>query len=177
MQQPAVTSGKLSVTKLSPPRTLAGTIARSRLSRLIDQGVRGALTLVVGPAGSGKTVLVWLFWFPLIGIALGLIGAVAFIRESGVRVAGHVNVLGAALLSGWLVALLLGVSEAPRWHRTSARRLGLFAEAALLAVLWVIAEARSPQPLIDMRVMRRRGVWTVNAVGLMLGIGISGRSC
>jgi MFS family permease len=117
----------------------------------------------------------WLFWFPLIGIAISLVAAIAAVPESRVRVPGHVNLLGAALLSGWLVALLLAVSEAPRWHWTSGRTLGLFAAALALAVTWVIAETRSREALIDMRIMRRRGVWTVNAVGLLLGgVGLFG---
>jgi MFS family permease len=68
----------------------------------------------------------------------------------------------------------VGISQAPEWGWTSGRTLGLFAAALVLAVTWVIAEARSRQPLIDMRLMRRRGVWTVNAVGLVLGVGMFG---
>jgi predicted MFS family arabinose efflux permease len=116
----------------------------------------------------------WLFWFPLIGIAISLIATIAIVPESRVRAPGHVNLLGAALLSGWLVALLLAISQAPEWGWTAGRTLGLFAAALVLAVTWVIAEARSREPLIDMRLMRRRGVWTVNAVGLVLGVGMFG---
>jgi peptidoglycan biosynthesis protein MviN/MurJ (putative lipid II flippase) len=117
-----------------------------------------------------------LFWFPLIGIAVSLIAAVSVVPESSLRVPGCVNLLGAVLLAGWLVALLLGMSEAPDWGWTADRTLGLFAAAVVLAVIWVLAEARSPRPLIDMRLMQRRGVWTVNAVGLVLGVGMFGVS-
>ena len=34
------------------------------------------------------------------------------------------------------------------------------------------SESRSDQPLVDMRMMRIRGVWTTNAVALLLGFGM-----
>ena len=57
-----------------------------------------------------------------------------------------------------------------------ARRgiLGLFAAAAVLAVLWVRFELRVPEPLVDMRMMRGRAVWTTNLTGLLLGFGMFG---
>jgi EmrB/QacA subfamily drug resistance transporter len=137
-------------------------------------GVGGGLGIVLAGPIVENFSYHWLFWFPLIGIAVSLIAALAVVPESRMRAPGQVNLLGAALLSGWLVALLLGFSQAPEWGWTSVRTLGLFAAALVLAVTWVIAEARSRQPLIDMPVMRRRGVWTVNAVGLVLGIGMFG---
>jgi MFS family permease len=39
-------------------------------------------------------------------------------------------------------------------------------------VAWVRNEARSDHPLVDMRMMRIRGVWTTNAVALLLGFGM-----
>jgi MFS family permease len=97
-------------------------------------GVGGGLGIVLAGPIVEHFSYHWLFWFPLIGIAVSLIATVAVVPESSVRVADHVNLLGAALLSGWLVALLLAVSEAPRWHWTSARTLGLFSAAVVLAV-------------------------------------------
>ena len=50
--------------------------------------------------------------------------------------------------------------------------LGLFAAAVILAVAWIVVETRVPVPLIDMRMMRRRGVWTANAVAGFVGFGV-----
>src|SRR3954452_8014833 len=48
--------------RLAPPRLRRGIVARPRLSRALDSGWEGSLTLVVAPAGYGKTVAVeaWL---------------------------------------------------------------------------------------------------------------------
>jgi predicted MFS family arabinose efflux permease len=76
------------------------------------------------------------------------------------------------LLSGWLVALLVPISEAPSWGWGSARVLGLLALAVVLAVAWVVVESRSTHPLIDMRMMRIPVVWVTNLVALLFGVGM-----
>ncbi len=53
----------------------------------------------------------WLFWVPLIVAAVAAVATVLVIPESPVRSPGRVDWVGAVLLSGWLVALLLGISE------------------------------------------------------------------
>ena len=42
----------------------------------------------------------------------------------------------------------------------------------MLLPLWVWAEARSEQPLVDMRMMRIPTVWTTNLVSLLFGVGM-----
>jgi len=44
-------------TKFHAPRTHGRLVARDRLRALIEQGTRGALTLVSAPAGFGKSTL------------------------------------------------------------------------------------------------------------------------
>jgi MFS family permease len=89
-----------------------------------------------------------------------------------VRAPGHVHWLGAVLLSGWLVALLLAVSEAPDWGWGSARTLALIGLAIVICALWIRAESLSAHPLVDMTMMRLPGVWTANLVALLLGFGM-----
>ena len=114
----------------------------------------------------------WLFWFPAIILALATVAAKVVVPESPVRVPGRLNWAAAALLSGWLVALLVPISEAPSWGWGSARVLGLLALAVALAVAWVAVESRSSQPLVDMRMMRIPVVWTTNLVALLFGVGM-----
>ncbi|HWF81887.1 MAG TPA: MFS transporter, partial [Streptosporangiaceae bacterium] len=80
--------------------------------------------------------------------------------------------LPAVLLSAWLVALLVALSEAPNWGWKSGRVIGLLAGAVALAGGWALAELRAATPLIDMKMMRRTAVWTNNLVGLLIGIGM-----
>ncbi|GAB7003266.1 hypothetical protein JCM18899A_07370 [Nocardioides sp. AN3] len=72
-------------------------------------------------------------------------------------------------MSSWLVALLLAVTQGPRWGWASPLVLGLVLAADLLAATWVRVERRSATPLIDMGMMRLRGVWTAKLVALLVG--------
>jgi EmrB/QacA subfamily drug resistance transporter len=114
----------------------------------------------------------WLFWIPMIVLAVASITAKVVIPESPVRTPGTLNWIAIVLLSGWLVALILGISEAPTWGWTSTSVVGLLIGAVVLAVLWAVQESRSEQPLIDMAMMRIPAVWTTNLVAMLLGVGM-----
>ena len=114
----------------------------------------------------------WLFWLPMILTIIAAVSAVLFVPESPVRTPGRISWLPAVLLSAWLVALLVALSEAPVWGWGSARVLGLLTAAVILGAGWVIAELRAATPLIDMSMMRRTAVWTNNLVALLIGVGM-----
>ncbi len=114
----------------------------------------------------------WLFWIPMIILVFAAVAAYVVVPESRVRTAGRVNWLAAALLSAWLVALILAVSEAPTWGWTSGKVIGLIIAAVVLGIVWFVVESRSANPLIDMHMMRIPTVWTTNLVALLLGIGM-----
>jgi EmrB/QacA subfamily drug resistance transporter len=114
----------------------------------------------------------WLFWLPMILTGVAGVSAVLFVPESPVRSPGRISVLPAVLLSGWLVALLVALSEAPDWGWGSTAVVGMLAAAAALGAVWVTAELRATTPLIDMKMMRRPAVWTNNLVALLIGVGM-----
>jgi EmrB/QacA subfamily drug resistance transporter len=111
----------------------------------------------------------WLFWIPFIMIALAAVATIVFVPESENRQLGRINWFTAALLSIWLVALLTAVSQGSSWGWGSLEVIGLFVIAVVVGVVWVIAEARSSDPLIDMKMMATRGVWTTNLVAFLFG--------
>jgi EmrB/QacA subfamily drug resistance transporter len=114
----------------------------------------------------------WLFWFPLLGIAGATVGIVVSVPESPVRTPGRIDPAGGLLLAGWLVALLVAVSEGPGWGWWSGRTDGLFVAGVVLLVVWVVAEARSGAPLVDMEMMRIKTVWMTNLAALLIGYGM-----
>jgi EmrB/QacA subfamily drug resistance transporter len=142
-------------------------------------GVVAAMAAVGGGAGivlAGPIVkhldYHWLFWIPLIITMIAAVCAHFFVPESPVRTPGRVSWLAAVLLSGWLVALLIGISEAPEWGWGSSKVIGLIVLALAIGVAWVVVELRSRQPLIDMKMMRVPAVWTNNLVALLFGVGM-----
>ena len=113
-----------------------------------------------------------LFWLPMVVTLAAAAAALLFVPESPVRTPARLPVGPALLLAGWLVALLLGLSEGNHWGWTSPEVLGLFAVAVVLGAAWVAVEMRVPVPLIDMQMMRRRGIWTSNVVAGCVGFGM-----
>lgn len=114
----------------------------------------------------------WLFWIPMVMTTVAAVAAAVWVPESPERAPGRINVGTALLLSAWLVALLLGVSQGHVWGWDSVRVIGLFVAAAVLLPTWVVAETRSREPLVDMAMMRIPTVWTVNLVALLFGFGM-----
>jgi EmrB/QacA subfamily drug resistance transporter len=142
-------------------------------------GVLAALTAV----GAGLGIVLagpivdalsyrWLFWLPLILTVVAAVTAVLFVPESPVRTSGRISFLPAMLLSAWLVALLVALSEAPVWGWGSGRVIGLLIGAVVIGAGWVLSELRAATPLIDMKMMRRTAVWTNNLVALLIGVGM-----
>jgi EmrB/QacA subfamily drug resistance transporter len=116
----------------------------------------------------------WIFWIGLIVTAIAIVATVLFVPESPVKVPAKIDWAGALLLSIGLAALLIGISEGPRWGWSSVRVLGAFATAGVALCAWVRWELRVPKPLVDMRMMRRRAVWTTNLAALLVGFGMFG---
>lgn len=161
---------------------LAFGIIRDEFPRAKVGGAIGT-TAALAAVGSGLGIVLggpiidaldyhWLFWIPMIMVLLAGVAAHFVVPESPVRSPGRINWTAAVLLSGWLVALLMAVSEGPVWGWVSARVLGLFAVTVVLSLGWVRVELRSAQPLIDMSMMRLRAVWTTNLVAFLFGIGL-----
>jgi len=140
------------------------------ISAMIAVGA-GAGLVLAGPIVDllGHT---WLFWLPMVVLVVAAIAAHFLVPESVVRTAGRVNWLAALLLSGWLVSLLLPVSQAPSWGWGSPRVVVLLAVAAVLAAAWIVVESRADQPLVDMAMMRIRAVWANNLVALLIGVAM-----
>jgi EmrB/QacA subfamily drug resistance transporter len=161
---------------------LAFGIIRDEFPRERVAGAIGVMSALAGVGGGAGVVLAGpivdhfsyheLFWLPLVPLVLTTIAIHFFVPESPIRVAGRVNWTGAALMSLGLGAVLLAVSEAPVWGWLTTRTLSVIAVGLVFLVAWVRNETRSKYPLVDMKMMRIRGVWTTNSVAALLGFGM-----
>jgi predicted MFS family arabinose efflux permease len=68
--------------------------------------------------------------------------------------------------------LLFAVSETSVWGWGSVKTIGLLAAGVAVCALWIAIEVRSAEPLVDMTMMRIRGVWTTNLAAFLLGAGM-----
>jgi MFS family permease len=97
-----------------------------------------------------------------------------FVPESPIKSPARIDWVGAAGLAVGLSSVLLAVSEGNSWGWGSARVLGVIAFGLVVLGAWMRFELRAPEPLVDMRMMRLRGVWTTNLTSLMVGFGMFG---
>jgi MFS family permease len=114
----------------------------------------------------------WLFWIPLVATLLAAVATWRFIPESPVRVPGRINWLAAGLMTVGISVVLLAISETTTWGWGSTRTLGLILLGIAVTGAWIAVEVRSENPLIDMTMMRIRGVWTTNLAAFLLGAGM-----
>ncbi|MFI5798703.1 MFS transporter [Streptomyces sp. NPDC051677] len=159
---------------------LAFGIVRDELPRERVGVAVGLLSALLGTGGGLGSVLAgpitehlswhWLFWFPLIMIAVAAAGIAYGIPESPVRASDRIDVPGALLLSSGLVCLLLALSKGDGWGWTSGTALGSLGGAAVVLATWVVVELRVRAPLVDMRMLANRGVWTTNIAGISFGV-------
>ncbi len=100
---------------------LAFSIIRDEFPReRIAQGI-AMISALVGIGGGLGIILAgpivqnlnyhWLFWLPLLAIVPAAIVTMWMIPESPIRSPGRIDWIGGVLLAGWLVALLVAVSE------------------------------------------------------------------
>src|SRR3954449_2388474 len=99
-------------------------------------GIGGGVGLVAAGLIVDHLPYEWIFWIGLIVTAIAIVCTLLFVPESPVKVPAKIDWVGAALLSVGLGALLLAISEGPRWGWTSTKVLGLFVVAAVAFVIW-----------------------------------------
>lgn len=143
------------------------------------QGLFGAvwgISAVIGPAAGGLITDYlswrWVFFVNVpFGVAAGALLAFA-LRESFERRPGRPDYLGVSLLTGGLVAVLLavlGVGSLPAG-------IALFSGGACALALFVLAEARAPDPVVPLDLFRERLFAVASAGNAALGgvlLGVS----
>ena len=71
-----------------------------------------------------------------------------------------------------LCCVLIAIAQTSVWGWTGTKTLALLGFGLAVCALWIAFELRSSNPLIDMALMRVRGVWTVNLAAFLLGGGL-----
>src|SRR5207237_1551520 len=78
-------------------------------------GIGGGLGIVLAGPIVQHLSYHWLFSFPLVAVVAATAGIVVFVPESPIRTPARIDLVGAVLLAGWLVALLVPISEGSSW--------------------------------------------------------------
>jgi EmrB/QacA subfamily drug resistance transporter len=137
-------------------------------------GIGGGFGIVLSGLIVDNVSWRWLFIVGAIGMAIAVVLVHRFVPESPIKTPSRVDFLGASLLSGGLISVLLALTEGESWGWTSSRILGLFGAGFVLLVAWGIAELRVDEPMVDMRMLARRDVLFTNLTALVSGFAMFG---
>jgi EmrB/QacA subfamily drug resistance transporter len=151
-----------------PANQVAGSIGL--ISSIL--GIGGGVGLVLGALIVEHLSWHWLFWIPLFVTVLAALSTWRFIPESPVRSPGHVNWLAAALMTIGISCVLIAISETTVWGWGGTKTIVLLAVGVAFCAAWIAVEVHSREPLVDMTLMRVRGVWTTNLAAFLLGAGM-----
>ncbi|HEX3722680.1 MAG TPA: MFS transporter [Nitrolancea sp.] len=136
--------------------------------------IAAAAGLLLGPVAGGLlTALSWR-WVFLINVPLGIFGTIWGIRRLREPVAlparQQFDWLGSLTFTLGLGALLMALSMVafPSWGWTIIYVLFVFGPALLIAFIFI--ELRSPAPMLDVRLFKRRLFAFANAANLLNGV-------
>jgi predicted MFS family arabinose efflux permease len=110
-------------------------------------------------AGAGFSAAAWVVTFVVV-------------RDNPERPRSPVDITGAVILAGALVALLLAVSRGERWGWASGPTAGCLVTTVVLAVIWGRLELRRRFPLVDLRLLGNHGVLAAHVTSLIAGGGM-----
>jgi EmrB/QacA subfamily drug resistance transporter len=134
-------------------------------------GIGGGVGLVIAGLIVDALGPSWLFWLGLLALPAAWV-IWRDVPRAHTRADTRVDWVGAVLLSGALVSLLYGLSQANSWGWGSAGVIGLSAAGLILAVIWVVVELHVDHPLVDIRILRRRPVLMTNLNAVFVGFAM-----
>ncbi|MER5541051.1 MFS transporter [Streptomyces sp. NPDC002586] len=152
---------------------------KKRAMGMMLWGAVGGISTALGPLIGGLLVAhagwEWIF---LVNLPIGLVVILAALKGlDGSRPARPVSgtswdLPGLISVSGALFCLNLGLINGNKWGWSSGRELGLFGGAAALVVLFLVVEARTSAPIMDLGWFRRPSFSVGIGGGFLIGAGI-----
>src|SRR3954470_22343601 len=162
-------AGAALLTPTSLGLILATTPAERRHGAVRAWTAVGGLAAAAGPVVGGLLVAASWRWVFLVNVPIGLAALVV-----GWRRLPHVpgqpvprpDALGAALISGGVGTLVLGLVKGPSWGWDDARTVAALAAGAVAIALFALHCARARNPLIDRALFRLRPFTGASAVAV-----------
>ena len=135
----------------------------------------GSIGLLAGGALTQAINWHWIFFVNLpIGIATALVAARLLDRDEGIGLERGVDWLGAILIVSALMLGVFTIVGAGTQGRGAGQTLGLGVVAIALLIAFVVRQARTPHPLVPLRIFRSRVVSSANLVQALMFAGMFG---
>jgi len=150
---------------------------RARVTGVLS-GAAG-IAIVLGPLLGSYIVSVttwrWVFY---INIPFGVLAVLVLVFAVGPlrsNAPGRFDVPGAALLTGWVSALMFALVQVADagWAWGDPRVLGLLVGAVVLALGFFVWELRTSEPLVPLRLLKQRAIAAASGSMLFSGVVFS----
>ena len=112
------------------------------------------------------------YWFGVVVSGIALVSVMVVIPSSTSVRRARLDTVGAVLLAGALVAVLVAVTQGAIWGWGSVRVLGLLTAGIGLFVAWTLQQLHSRAPLVNLRLLRHPAVLAGDACAMVLGIAV-----
>lgn len=110
-----------------------------------------------------------------LGVAVtsaALVVAIVVLPAAPPRPASRVDLLGAALLTAALLALLIVISQVDLWRHQPTVAVVVLAASLVLLVVWAVVETQVDKPLVDVRLMRQPAIAAANLAMFAAGVAM-----
>jgi EmrB/QacA subfamily drug resistance transporter len=109
----------------------------------------------------------------VVPLAIGVTLLTAYLlKESPIRNPSKVDLIGASTFAVAIVAFLVAMTEGERWGWTSINTLSLMAVSLVSVALFIFAESRVREPMIDLKLLSKRNVFVTNISAFVVGLGM-----
>lgn len=151
-------------------RTFSGARRASALAAWgAMSGVAGAAGVLLGGVLTQGPGWQWIFWINIPVAVVVAAGALALVPRDTTSSSGGLDVPGAMLITGSIVALVYGVVRSEQRGWASSLVLVCFALSAVLLAAFLAVERKVSFPLVPLGVFRLRDLSAGNAVNALLG--------
>ncbi len=163
----------ISVLRASVPADRVGSAMGLISSSL---GVGGALGLPLSAVIADSFDWHILFWCAA-GLGFGLLVLFALlVPHVPATSSDRLDPLGAVLLAGGLLTLLLPITKGSTWGWTSTPVWSLFGASVLIFTVFAVWQLRVAAPMVDLRTTLKRPVLTTNVASVAVGFALFGMS-
>jgi EmrB/QacA subfamily drug resistance transporter len=139
-------------------------------------GIGGAVGVLLGGVLTSYLSWSWIFFVNVpVGVAVLAVTPWLMGESRAALAHRHFDVAGATSITAGLMVLVYAITRASQHGWSNGVTVGLLAAAGALIVLFVGIEARSPAPLLPLRIFRLRTLSAANATMLLVGASAFGQ--
>jgi EmrB/QacA subfamily drug resistance transporter len=139
-------------------------------------GIGGAAGVLLGGVLTSYLSWSWIFFVNL-PVGLAVLGVSPWlVSESRAAFAHrHFDLAGASSITAGMMVLVYAITRASQHGWGNTLTVGMFAAAVALIAAFLAIEARSPAPLLPLRIFRLRTLSAANATMLLIGAAAFGQ--